>query len=174
MPLNRHAALINLSRDHHLFLLEARRIRWLIENDERSGTLNDVVDSVLHFWKDIGEIHLLEEETVLFPAYLEATPLAKRDIDALITDHTWLRDKLLELADLPRYENCSPLLISLADYIVNHLRQEEHIIFEQIQNTLDETALDEIAKASQAFRAEHHRAVIHEEELEDLFDLLQT
>src|SRR5688572_28816779 len=131
MPLNRHPALVNLSRDHHLFLLEARRIRWLIENDERSGTLNDVVDALLRFWNTVGELHLQEEETIVFPAYLEFAPLSKLDIDALITDHNWLRDKLRELADLPRYENCSTLLISLAEYIVNHLRQEERVVFEQ-------------------------------------------
>ena len=174
MPVKRHAALINLSRDHHLFLLEARRIRWLIEDDERSGTLNEVVGSVLQFWKEVGEVHLLEEETILFPAFVEAVPLAKRDIDALITDHNWLRDKLRELADLPRYENCSPLLISLAEYIVSHLRQEEYGVFEQIEASLDEGTLDEIAQASQRFRAEHHRAVIHEEDFEDLFDLLEA
>jgi hemerythrin-like domain-containing protein len=172
MPVDRHSTLVNLSRDHHFFLLEARRIRWLIENDERSGTLNDVVDALLRFWKEVGEIHLQEEETILFPAYLEQAPLSKRDIDALITDHNWLRDKIRELADLPRYENCYPLLISLAEYIVNHLRQEEHVVFDQIQTTLNEQALTDIAEQSRLFRTEHRGAEIYDERLEDLVALL--
>jgi hemerythrin-like domain-containing protein len=172
MPVDRHPALINLSRDHHLFLLEARRIRWLIENDERSGTLNDVVDALLRFWAEVGEIHLQEEETILFPAYLGFAPLSKRDIDALITDHNWLRDKIRELADLPRYENCYPLLISLAEYIVNHLRQEEHVVFEQIQTTLNEQTLTDLAEQSRLFRTKHRGAEIYDERLEDLVALL--
>lgn len=172
MPLNRHPALINLSRDHHLFLLEAQRVRWLIENDERSGTLNDVVDALLRFWKEVGEVHLREEETIIFPAYLEVAPLSKRDIDALITDHNWLRDKLRELADLPRYENCYPLLISLAEYIVNHLRQEEQVVFENIQSTLNAADLDKLAESSRLFRAEYRGFENNEGHLEDLEALL--
>ena len=172
MPIKRHPALVNLSHDHYLFLLEAQRIRWLIENDERSGTLTEVVDAILQFWKEAGELHLLEEEELLFPAYLEAAPLSKRDIDTLITDHNWLRDKLRELADLPRYENCSPLLISLAEYIVNHIRLEERESYEKIEETLSVSQLEAFAEASRRFRLEHRGEASIVEFTEDLEPLL--
>jgi hemerythrin-like domain-containing protein len=113
------------------------------------------VDALLLFWKEVGELHLQEEEEILFPGYLEAAPLSRREVDTLITDHTWLRDKLRELADLPRYENCSPLLISLAEYIVNHIRLEEHDVYDKIQGTLSEAQLESLSEASRLFRLEH-------------------
>lgn len=172
MPVNRHPALANLSRDHQLFLIEARRVRWLIENDERAGTLTEVVESLLHFWKTSGEAHLKEEETILFPAYLEANPLARREVDALITDHNWLRDKLRELGDLPRYENTNPVLISLAEYIVNHIRLEENEIYDKIQNTLNSNQLEELALAAARFRLEERGTETHFEISEDIESLL--
>lgn len=172
MPVNRHPALANLTRDHQRFLIEARRIRWLIENDDRAGTLTEVVESLLHFWKEIGEAHLNEEETILFPAYLQANPLAQREVDALITDHNWLRDKLRELADLPRYENTNPLLISLAEYIVSHIRVEETEIYDKIQNSLNTNQLEELALASARYRLEARGAETSFESSEDIESLL--
>ena len=167
MPLKRHPALQNLSHDHHLFLVEVRNIRWLIEGDERSTNTDDLVERLLKFWQEQGELHLREEEEVIYPFYQQQAPLAKKEIAALQTDHLWLRDKFEELADLPRYENCSPLLKSLGAYIVSHIRQEEQGIYEQIQEALDEAALQELSEKSAAFRLEHRgEAAVSTEEVE--------
>jgi hemerythrin-like domain-containing protein len=155
MPLKRHFALQDLSRDHHLFLVEARNIRWLLDGDKRATTTQNLVENLLKFWQEHGNLHLLEEEEVTYPFYLQHAPLAKKDIDSLRTDHAWIRDKFEELTDMPRFENCSPLLKSLGEYIVSHVRHEERGIYEQIQNTLDESALQELAAKSQSFRISH-------------------
>lgn len=155
MPINRHPALIKLSQDHHKFLLAAQNIRWLIDGDERATNAGDVVEKLLTFWKQTGELHLREEEEVTYPFYLQHVPLAKKEIDALKTDHLWIRDKFEELTHMPRFENTTPLLRSLGEYMVSHIRYEEQIIYEKIQDTLDEAALQELATQSAAFRQAH-------------------
>jgi len=157
MPLNRHIALQDLSRDHHLFLLEARHIRRFLEDDERVKSLEEVIESILAFWESDGEPHIREEEDILYPAYLQSAPLRKRDIDALYTDHNWLREKIQELADLPRFEHSRPLLRSIGEYIVNHVRHEERVIYETIQDTLSDEQLNALREKSLAFRKEHRQ-----------------
>lgn len=158
MPLKRHPALQDLSRDHHLFLLEARHVRWFLEADERAMSLEEVIESLLRFWDEVGALHLREEEEIVYPAYLAQAPLRQRDIDALYTDHNWLRDKIQELAALPRFENSKPVLRSLSEYVVNHVRHEERVIYEAIQDTLDEAQMKAIAEKSLAFRKTHRKA----------------
>jgi hemerythrin-like domain-containing protein len=154
-PLKRHPALQDFSRDHQRFLLHARNIRWLIDGDDRAQSLDDVVHNLLDFWETHGAPHLREEEEILYPLYVQQDPLAQEDIDTLHTDHTWLRDKFEELASLPRYENCAPILKSLEQYIINHVRHEERVIYEAIQQALDEETLTQLQRRSRTFREEH-------------------
>lgn len=155
MPLDRHPALEKLSEDHHLFLIQAQNIRWLLDGDKRATTSEDLVGSLLEFWNRDGKFHLQEEEEVTYPFYLQHAPLAKKEITALETDHMWIRDKFAELSNMPRFENTTPLLKSLGDYMISHIRQEEQIIYEDIQTTLSSEALAELAQKSAAFRKEH-------------------
>lgn len=155
MPLKRHPALQDLSRDHHHFLLQARNIKWLVEGHDRAGSLKEVVDALLEFWDTHGEHHLREEETLLYPLYLQHAPTAKKSIDRLERDHEWLRDKVAEIRDMPHYENCDPLLRSMWQYIEGHVRHEERVVYEDIQKTLDEATLQDFANQSVAYRREH-------------------
>ena len=152
MPLKRHPALQNLSLDHNLFLDQTRNIRALIDGDDDAEPLDDVVQSLLDFWHHHGKSHLQEEEEILFPLYLQHAPHARDEIERLITDHNWLRDKIQELSDMPRYENTTPLLRSLESYIETHVENEERIVYEAIQSILDDNHLESYSKASQAFR----------------------
>lgn len=155
MSLKRHPALQDLSRDHHLFLLQARNIKWLVEGHERAEPLQAVVEALLQFWETHGEPHLREEETVLFPLYLHYAPHAQKSITRLERDHQWLREKVEELSAMPRYENCDPILRSLGQYIEGHVRQEEQVVFEAIQAAFDDATLQALAAQSLAFRQQH-------------------
>ena len=87
MPIIRHPALERLSDDHHHFLEAAQKIRWLIDGDSRATTAEDLVEQLLQFWQSGGEQHLREEEEIAYALYLQHVPLAKKEIDALKTDH---------------------------------------------------------------------------------------
>ena len=158
MPLKRHPALQDLSRDHQLFMAEARQVRWFLEDDKRAKPLDDLIESLLVFWEEHGAPHCQEEETVIYPFYLKQAPLKQRQIDALYTDHRWLHEKVKELAALPRFENCSPLLRSMHDYIINHVRHEEHVIYDAIQDALNDEQLNELAALSLAYRQQNRHA----------------
>jgi hemerythrin-like domain-containing protein len=153
--LKRHPALQDLSRDHHLFLLQVRHIRWLVESHERAASLQTVIDGLLTFWEEHGQAHLQEEETVLFPFVRDQTPDNAALLRRLEVDHNWLRDKFEELADLPRLENAVPLLRSMGEYIERHVRHEEREVFQQIQAQLTAEQLADLAEKSLAFRTRH-------------------
>lgn len=157
MSPERHPALQNLSQDHQQFLEEANRVRGYLEEDDHAQSLEDLIESLLGFWAKIGEWHLREEEEIIYPAYLAKAPLKQRDVDALYTDHNWLRDKIQDLSAMPRLENTKPLLRSLSEYIVNHVNHEEQTIYPAIQNTLDEAKLNHITQQSRAFREKYRK-----------------
>ena len=155
--LKRHPALQDLSRDHHLFLLQVRHIRWLISGHERAASLETVIDDLLTFWNEHGQAHLEEEEIVLFPFVRDHStdPDSAGMLRRLEIDHNWLRDKFEELTDLPRLENAVPLLRSMGEYIERHVRHEEREVFQQIQAQLSDEQLTALADQSLAFRTEH-------------------
>lgn len=158
MPLKRHPALQDLSRDHHAFLIEARNVRWLLEGDERAESLPITIERLLVFWHEHGEAHLREEETVLFPFCEEHVPELCKTLELerhLTNDHAWLRSKVAELADVPQLENSTPLLRTLSKFIEAHVRHEEREIFEQIQAALTAEQLEDLHARSIAFRTEH-------------------
>jgi iron-sulfur cluster repair protein YtfE (RIC family) len=133
-------------------LLQTRHIRWLLDGDERAESLQTVVASLLTFWKECGEPHLMEEEQVLIPFVLQRRPLANKVLRRLEIDHEWLREKFKELSAMPHYENCVPVLRSMSDYMTNHVRLEEREIFPAIQEWLGEAALAELWEQSKVFR----------------------
>jgi hemerythrin-like domain-containing protein len=155
--LKRHPALQDLSRDHHLFLLQVRHIRWLIAGHDRADPLETVIQNLLEFWEQHGSPHLTEEETVLFPFYRDHAddPDTNDLLRRLEIDHNWMREKFEELADLPRLENAVPLLRSMGDYVERHVRHEEREVFQQIQAHLSEDDLAALAEKSLAFRTAH-------------------
>lgn len=155
MQVKRHPALYNLSCDHQLYLEQARFVRWYLADDERSKSLDELITTLLDFWRKDGEPHLQEEEIAVYPAYLQAAPTKQRDINALLTDHQWLRERVQELENVPRFENASPLLRSISDYMINHVRHEETVTYEAIQDSLTEEQLQAITENALAFRKEH-------------------
>lgn len=152
MPLKRHSALQNLSRDHQLFLLEARSMRWIANKDPRAPELSSYIENFLIFWDYHGNPHIEEEETVLFPfCYSDPNAL---ELMQLRIDHRLLRNRAQEIRQNP--DSVTPsLLRELAEQITEHVRHEERVVFEEIQQRLDEDQLAELGRQSLAFRKEH-------------------
>lgn len=155
MPLNRHEALQDLSRDHQMFLIEARTMRWIADEDPRAPALNSFLDNFSIFWEYHGEPHLIEEETVLFPfVYNDPHNL---ELVQLRIDHRFMRSRVQDLKDHP--DKATPeKLRQLAEHITTHVRHEERVIFEQIQQQFDEDQLAELWHHSLEFRKDHRPA----------------
>ena len=152
MPLKRHPALQDLSRDHQLFLIEARTMRWLADDDPRAPELKTFLETFRVFWEYHGNPHIEEEELVLYPFCFED----QNDLDViqLRIDHRWLRDRVEAIQQNPQNVTLAALR-ELAEHITKHVRFEERVIFERIQENLSEEQLSELATRSLSFRQDN-------------------
>jgi hypothetical protein len=144
--MKRHAALQPLSRDHHVALVAAQRLR--------RATPETAIDARAHFlafWHEHGARHFRVEEDVLLPVYaLHADPADER-IARMLLDHVRIRARVLALAeaDEPGVE----LLHALGEELARHVRLEERQIFPLIEAMLPEAAAVDLVAAVQ--EAEH-------------------
>ncbi len=154
--MKRHPALQDLSRDHHLFLIHAREIRWAVEGHSHGNPLPAVWEAFLHFWEQDGRPHLQEEEEILFSFYLAYRPAAQSEAERLLADHRWLRERVRELTSrqTPPAKR-AVMLAELGRRIYDHVRTEEREFFQGLQAALTEDQLDELAMRSRTFRLQH-------------------
>lgn len=155
MPgLKRHPALQDLSRDHQAILLHARAMRWALEGDRRAQPLAHVAREFTRFWQKEGILHLQEEEEVLLPAYGQRVPLPEdAAVQRVLADHAWLQQAVAELHHcLQAGVACGSLLGEIGQRLHDHVRLEERVLFESVQQALDEEQLDRLGFQSMAFR----------------------
>lgn len=134
-PIKRNAAIVEFSKDHHFALL----LVWKI----RTG-LKKLVDPlrisryVIHFYDTDLIHHFNDEEEILFTKLLVnnkqrvQAEREHRNINELIDE---LR---LNLSDIT-------LLMKFADYLEKHIRFEERELFHNLQQTISNAVLNEIA-----------------------------
>ena len=87
-------ALQPLSRDHHVALVAAQRLRRATDAEAAEAR-----DAFLAFWREHGRMHFRVEEEVLLPAYVRdggADP-ADEAIARVLTDHVWIRARIAAL-----------------------------------------------------------------------------
>lgn len=151
MPLKRHPVLQDLSRDHQRFLMEARSLMWIAIDDPRAQPMDVYLDSFSIFWEVHGYWHIAEEEQVLLPyCFAPDDP----DYLRLQDEHQWLFQQVQTI--FAEGVHIDPLFLGeTADGIIEHVRLEERIVFERIQNELNEAQLQELGEALLAFRREH-------------------
>lgn len=152
----RHPALQDLSRDHQRFLMEMRGVRWTVEGDSRALPAHIVRQSLAIFWEQHGEWHLKEEEEVLFPYCEECVPSLKTEFDKLRAEHAKVRAIVEAIRPL---KDDDPELVrmlgEIAETINLHVRYEEKIVFERIQQVLTEAQIQTVHDNSLAYRNEH-------------------
>jgi hypothetical protein len=154
MPLKRHPALQDLSREHQLCLIQAREIRWHVEGNRWASPLPAVVAEFQDFWHKTALRHFEEEEQVLLPLYgrhvdLDQDPGAQE----MLADHAWLRANVARLEQrLDEGQPLEALLEEIGQRLYDHVRFEERELFEEIQQRMPESALIEYQRRASAFR----------------------
>ena len=153
--MRRHHALQDLSRDHHHFLLQSRQIGWYMKGDHRAPSFSRVLYEFLYTWQHEIIPHLEEEEELLLPHYAAYPSQKQADYQKQIKgDHQWLRGQVVELrrrmagADEPYVE----LLGQIGQRLHDHVRFEERVVFQHLQEIMPADALAKIGTASLAFR----------------------
>ena len=134
--MKRHPALVSLSRQHH----DGLALGVFIERGLRDGadpaTAESLRGQVLEAWELELRGHFEVEEKVLFPAVREAIP-APETIDILIAEHDEIRTAI-ESLETARGEALAQELLGLRQRLVRHIRTEERVLFEAVQECLGE------------------------------------
>lgn len=130
--MKRHKSLIPLSQDHHNGLMLAQLIkRGAPEYKGLPTDLEGKLQYTQDVWNNELKDHFKNEENILFPAVYGSN----KEIDVLINElkneHSSIELKIIELNDeLDREKN----LNDLGHLLELHIRKEERILFQQLQN----------------------------------------
>jgi len=126
--MKRHAALLQLSRDHHAALKLARQARFACDAG-LDAAITQAAQSIRAAFTQELEPHFQEEEQDLLPAMAAAgeTDLVRRTL----AEHAELRDLHSRLAE-PDGET----LARFATLLNDHVRFEERQLFETAQRVL--------------------------------------
>jgi hypothetical protein len=125
----RSPALAPLSRDHHVTLTHALRLRRASEPDVPA-----VVAGFLAFLVDDGERHFRAEEEVLLPLLPDDEPAAGL---RLTRDHAEIRRRARALGEHPDPAAAA----ELGELLAEHVRFEERELFPLLEARLEAAAL---------------------------------
>lgn len=150
--MKRHPALHDLSRDHHLFLLHCRAIRWLITGDPRAASLSETLAGFLAVWEEAILPHQEEEEEQLLPLYRRSPSAMQAQHEArMVADHAWLTERIAALRRAPE-EDLLELLEAIGQSLYAHIRFEERVVFPHLEAVMSSEDLASFHAASHSLR----------------------
>lgn len=150
-PLVRHESLRPLSRDHYQGLVQSQRLIGA-----GCGTLADpstVIQDFLQVWEREISPHFDNEERLLGPLIeLPADRLR------LYHEHTAIRAMVVSVrADLLRGTCDTELVKGLGRVLHDHIRWEERVLFETLQDSLSPEQLQILARETKAIERARRR-----------------
>lgn len=140
--MKRHPSIVVLSRDHQKGLMLAQ----LLKKDAPlyKGLPTDIEGKMNYaketFQNDLIQ-HFSDEEKILFPSVKGRDTACDQLIRDLCDEHKYFREKI------PSLKNSNELAdeLNIIGYkLEEHIRKEERVLFNLIQNLLDETELEDV------------------------------
>jgi len=151
--LKRDPALVPLSRDHHFALMQAlalTRSRGASAEKRRA-----LAEDFLAFYERELLGHMADEEEALVPA---TSQIAAEDVCRLVAEHHGLRERAARLRQtLAEDGELEALLPDIGVRLHDHVRFEERVFFERVQERLTPEALADVGRAIEAHRAARGR-----------------
>ena len=142
MPIKRHNALAPLSRDHHHGLILAQLIKkGAPEYKDLPKTTSEKVKYTINFYKSELEKHFKNEEEVLYPGVKNKSDEIDELFEEIISEHKKIKQLVLQLESS---ENKDDILNELGVLLELHIRKEERVLFEKIQNLLSDEELKQL------------------------------
>lgn len=129
----RHEALQPFSRDHHHVLLLCWKIREGLKNKVDILRIKQYAD---WFWENHLKLHFEEEEKYIFPILPHTNELILQAIE----EHIIIK-KLFEQTDDPL-----SAVIHIENKMIDHVRFEERILFNKIQEVASKEQLSKITE----------------------------
>lgn len=136
-PIKRSEALIQFSREHHFGLLLVWKIRQGFKKNIEPVRISDYTN--FFFENELSE-HFQEEEKDLFVKLPVDDPLRRQAFE----EHKHIY-KLV--ADIQKDSLNTKLLTEFADSLENHIRFEERILFNHLQQHLSEKELKKLEES---------------------------
>lgn len=127
-PLKRHPSLQPLSREHHHGLLLCWKIRTGLKNGVEPQRIKQYVD---WFFENHLIQHFAVEEKQLFPILGLSNPMVKQ----AIAEHHRLRELFKSKTNL------KVVLGLIESELDHHIRFEERVLFQEIQQVADDSQL---------------------------------
>ena len=150
--MKRHTSLIPLSRDHHDGLVVAQELILGRSKAPRSTWPTDrraQVDRVLEFFATALGKHFEAEEAHVFPVVVDRILHGAELVDELRADHAAMRARIRALERDP-VSDLDARLPAFGERLRAHIRKEEEILFERMQDELPPDVLDAIGTALEA------------------------
>jgi hemerythrin-like domain-containing protein len=151
-----HENIFERMREDHRNVLE--RIRVLdaaaaaVPRNEASDWPGPESRDVLALLGRQFQTHMAAEDEVLYPAIVDALPVARPSIEPLMADHSTLRmmladleQELLEPASASRNELIGVQLRDLADLLRIHIRKEEAVVLSVAERALSPAEVEALA-----------------------------
>ena len=151
--MKRHQSLIPLSHDHHNGLVLAQRLILGRSKAPRSNWPIDrrqQVKRVIEFFKADLRQHFKAEEQHVFPAAVEQLRGGADLARQLIEEHDEMRAQIREL-EQDSTTRLEERLSSFGQRLKEHIRKEEGILFERIQEEMDPAELEAIGVRLRTF-----------------------
>ncbi len=140
--MKRTRTLIPLSQDHHHGLLLAALIK---KDAPPYKTLPQTTEGKLEYtlkaWENELSIHFKNEEEILFPVVKGKDEEIDGLINGILEEHKEI-EKLIVL--LKTSENKIDTLDNLGNLLERHIRKEERILFQKIQEIFTEKELENL------------------------------
>lgn len=135
VPIKRHPSLVSFSKEHHFGLL----LIWKIRQGLRTGVNAKRIGSyVLFFFNEDLKTHFKEEEEILF-TQLPINDELRRQAEI---EHQEIYHLVKVLTEAGYDES---LLRQFADTLEKHIRFEERVLFNHLQNQISPQVLEEIS-----------------------------
>jgi hemerythrin-like domain-containing protein len=141
----RSDALAPLSRDHHVGLVAAQRLRRVTD-----ATAPGARDDFLAYWREHGQRHFRVEEDVLLPWFARHGDAGHEAVVRALVDHVAVRAMALQLESAAAVP--AERLHELGELLHGHIRHEERTLFPLIEAAVPGDELP--ALASRVERAE--------------------
>ena len=134
--MKRFAALAPLSRDHHVALGLALRVR-------RDGATASDREAFVRFLSHEAADHFAVEESVLLPAVADVLPASAPEVVQMLEEHAELRRGAAALVAGPA-ASADDVRMS-GELLTRHVRFEERVLFPRIEALAGERRLAELA-----------------------------
>jgi len=142
-----HASpLAMLAADHERFALLAEEFQAALESGR--GDTRELIDRLC---REL-EVHSAIEEEILYPAAAQVPELAIL-VDEALADHARVREVIDDIREAQGDdEQLAGLVLQLAEDVEQHVSEEEHVLFPQLERRLA-THLDELGRRMYRMRA---------------------